>query len=164
MDRREVLTGIGAAVLSAGPSWAAEKPRWMSPQLPRRHARGSDARGASRQAEADPAGRPAAELRGADRGLPHRDHAERSVLRALPSRQHSADGRSRQMVAHRRRRGGGAADHPRPRRTARRTSARWRWRRCASARAIAAACRHRMSPAWSGAMARWATRSGAARG
>ena len=46
----------------------------------------------------------------------------------------------------------------------RKISRRWRWRRCASAPAIAAACRSRMSPAWSGAMARWATRSGAARG
>jgi sulfite dehydrogenase len=34
MNRREVLTGTGAAVLAAGPSWASDKPRWMSPQLP----------------------------------------------------------------------------------------------------------------------------------
>ena len=34
MNRREILTGIGAVALTAGPSVAAEKPRWMSPQLP----------------------------------------------------------------------------------------------------------------------------------
>src|SRR5579864_7434643 len=35
MDRREVLTGLSAAaVLATGPSWASDKPRWMSPQLP----------------------------------------------------------------------------------------------------------------------------------
>ncbi len=34
MNRREILTGIGVAVLAAGPAGAVEKPRWMSPQLP----------------------------------------------------------------------------------------------------------------------------------
>jgi sulfite dehydrogenase len=34
MKRRGVLTGIGAAALAGGPVRAAEKPGWMSPQLP----------------------------------------------------------------------------------------------------------------------------------
>ena len=34
MNRREILTGMGVAVLAAGPAGAVEKPRWMSPQLP----------------------------------------------------------------------------------------------------------------------------------
>ncbi len=34
MHRRQVLTGMGAAVLGAGPAGAVEKPYWMSPQLP----------------------------------------------------------------------------------------------------------------------------------
>ncbi len=34
MNRREILTGMGAAALAAGAASAAEKPRWMSPQLP----------------------------------------------------------------------------------------------------------------------------------
>lgn len=34
MDRRKILTGIGAVALSAGPASAVEKPRWMSPLLP----------------------------------------------------------------------------------------------------------------------------------
>ena len=36
---------------------------------------------------------PAAELRDADRIFPHRDHAERCVLRALSPRRHSGGGR-----------------------------------------------------------------------
>ncbi len=34
MDRRTVLTGMGAAALAAGPALAVERPRWLSPQLP----------------------------------------------------------------------------------------------------------------------------------
>src|SRR3954452_23284643 len=34
MNRRKILTGMGAAALIGGPARAAEKPRWMSPQLP----------------------------------------------------------------------------------------------------------------------------------
>jgi DMSO/TMAO reductase YedYZ molybdopterin-dependent catalytic subunit len=34
MDRRKILTGMGAAALVGGPARAVEKPRWMSPQLP----------------------------------------------------------------------------------------------------------------------------------
>jgi DMSO/TMAO reductase YedYZ molybdopterin-dependent catalytic subunit len=34
MNRRKILTGMGAAVLAGGPARAVEKPRWMSPQLP----------------------------------------------------------------------------------------------------------------------------------
>src|ERR1700683_1088941 len=34
MHRRQILTGIGAAVLAGGPAGAVEKPNWMSPQLP----------------------------------------------------------------------------------------------------------------------------------
>jgi sulfite dehydrogenase len=34
MNRRELLAGAGAAVLTAGSARAGEKPRWMSPQLP----------------------------------------------------------------------------------------------------------------------------------
>ncbi len=34
MHRREILTGFGGAALAAGVAHAAEKPRWMSPQLP----------------------------------------------------------------------------------------------------------------------------------
>jgi len=34
MNRRQVLTGLGGAVLAAKPVLAAEKPAWMSPQLP----------------------------------------------------------------------------------------------------------------------------------
>ena len=77
-----------------------------------RHAGGSRPRGASRQAEADPPVGPAAESPDTDRGLPHRDHAQRSVLRPLSSCRHPADGRPRQMVAHRRRRGSRTARSP----------------------------------------------------
>jgi sulfite dehydrogenase (cytochrome) subunit A len=34
MNRRQILTGMGVAVLAGGPAGAVEKPRWMSPQLP----------------------------------------------------------------------------------------------------------------------------------
>jgi DMSO/TMAO reductase YedYZ molybdopterin-dependent catalytic subunit len=34
MNRRQILTGLGSAALAAGSARAAEKPRWMSPQLP----------------------------------------------------------------------------------------------------------------------------------
>jgi sulfite dehydrogenase (cytochrome) subunit A len=34
MKRRQILTGMGAAMLAGGPAGAMEKPRWMSPQLP----------------------------------------------------------------------------------------------------------------------------------
>ena len=34
MNRRQILTGVGGAVLAARPVRAAEKPLWMSPQLP----------------------------------------------------------------------------------------------------------------------------------
>ena len=34
MNRRQILTGLGGAALAAGPARAAEKPLWMSPQLP----------------------------------------------------------------------------------------------------------------------------------
>ena len=34
MNRREILAGMGGAALAAGSARAAEKPRWMSPQLP----------------------------------------------------------------------------------------------------------------------------------
>jgi sulfite dehydrogenase len=34
MNRREIIAGMGIAVLSGGSAGAVEKPRWMSPQLP----------------------------------------------------------------------------------------------------------------------------------
>ena len=34
MNRRQILTGLGSAALAAGPARAVEKPLWMSPQLP----------------------------------------------------------------------------------------------------------------------------------
>jgi sulfite dehydrogenase len=34
MKRRQIFTGMGAAILASGPAGAVEKPRWMSPQLP----------------------------------------------------------------------------------------------------------------------------------
>ncbi|HME23826.1 MAG TPA: molybdopterin-dependent oxidoreductase [Acetobacteraceae bacterium] len=34
MHRRQILTGLGGAALTAGAAHAVEKPRWMSPQLP----------------------------------------------------------------------------------------------------------------------------------
>src|SRR3954447_16588166 len=34
MNRRKILAGMGAAALVGGPARAAEKPVWLSPQLP----------------------------------------------------------------------------------------------------------------------------------
>ena len=34
MKRRQIFTGMGAALLAGGPAGAVEKPKWMSPQLP----------------------------------------------------------------------------------------------------------------------------------
>jgi sulfite dehydrogenase len=34
MDRRDLLTGLGTAVVASRPAWAAEEPRWLSPRLP----------------------------------------------------------------------------------------------------------------------------------
>ena len=83
-----------------------------------RHARGSHAGQPARQAAADRADRSAAQLRNPDRRVPHRDHAQRPVLRPLPPGRHPADGGAGELFAQRRRRRGGAAGHAEPRRPA----------------------------------------------
>ena len=94
-----------------------------------------------------------------DRDFPHRDHAQRRVLRALSPRRHSRRS-TPDLVAHRRRRGGRAAGRAHPRRAADEIPSRSRSPRSASAPAIGAGCSSRMWPGveWGyGAMgnARW---------
>ena len=164
MNRRQILTGLGSAALAAGPARAVEKPRWMSPQLP-------DGTREEATLEALPGKQKLIRL--ADRPPNYETPIESFRTAITPNdqffvRYHLANippmadlGKWSLAV------GGEAAerqitlglDDLR-----KRLSSRWRWPRSASAPAIAAACRRRMSPVWSGATARWATRSGAARG
>ena len=164
MNRRQILTGLGGAALAAGSARAVEKPLWMSPQLP-------DGTREEATLEALPGKQKLIRL--SDRPPNYETPIETFRTAITPNdqffvRYHLADippmadlGKWSLTV------GGDAAERQitlEPRRPADRISRRWRWRRCASVPAIVAACRRRMSPAWSGAMARWATRSGAARG
>ncbi len=152
MNRRQILTGLGSAALAAGPARAAEKPRWMSPQLP-------DGTREEATLEALPGKQKLIRL--ADRPPNYEAPIEtfgtaitpeRPVLRPLSSGRHPADGRPRQMVARSRRRRGGTADHAEPRRSAEEFRAGRGGRGVPvfrqSPRPVAAACRRRGMGLW----------------
>ena len=111
LTRRGLITSGAGLVLAARK--AAAGPLDLPAALPE-GARGCGARRAARQEAADQAQLSAAELRDADRIFPHRDHAERCVLRPLPPVQHSG-GRCQDLEAcgRRRRRERPGRAHPR---------------------------------------------------
>ena len=161
MNRREALLGLGSAALAAGSARAAEKPLWMSPQLP-------DGTREEATLEALPGKQKLIRLSdrppnyetpiGAFRTAitPNDEFFVRYHLATIPQMAElgkwslavGGDAAERQITL-------GLDDL--------RNLPQVEVVPSASVPATVAACRRRMSPASSGAMARWAARPGAAR-
>lgn len=163
MNRRDILAGMGATALAAGPARAVAQQAWMNSHLP-------DGTRAEATLQSLPGKQKLICL--ADRPPNYEAPIETFRAAITPNdqffvRYHLAGIPPMAALAKYALTVGGDAAERQVTFSLdelERTSPRPRSPRCASAPATAAACPTHMLRAWNGATARWATRSGAARG